>query len=185
MTRHRLRVGYIGTSISSYFAGEYNQRPRAIAGLEKLAAELDFDLIAIHEEMMTEEGSVRAAEFLRAEQVDFLLLQTAACSMSEQLLPLVKAAPRLGLWATPDPAQGGEIKIHSVVSMSHFASIMKRYLKHEDIPFKWFYGHVETDDFQRRFVVTIRALKAVKNIERSRIGWIGKLSPGFNDMIFD
>ena len=185
MTKHRLRVGYIGTSISSYFAGEYNQRPRAIDGLEKLAAELDFDLIAIHEEMMTEEGSVRATEFLRAEQVDFLLLQTAACSMGEQLLPLVKAAPRLGLWATPDPEQEGEIKLHSVVSMSHFASILKRYLKHEDIPFKWFYGHVETDDFQTRFAVTIRALKAVKNIERSRIGWIGNLSPGFNDMIFD
>ena len=185
MTKHRLRVGYIGTSISSYFAGEYNQRPRAIDGLEKLASELDFDLIAIHEEMMTEEGSVRATEFLRAEQVDFLLLQTAACSMGEQLLPLVKAAPRLGLWATPDPEQEGEIKLHSVVSMSHFASILKRYLKHEDIPFKWFYGHVETDDFQTRFAVTIRALKAVKNIERSRIGWIGNLSPGFNDMIFD
>ena len=42
MTKHRLRIGYIGTSIGSYFAGEYNQRPRAIAGLEQLAAELDF-----------------------------------------------------------------------------------------------------------------------------------------------
>ena len=134
---------------------------------------------------MTEEGSVRAAEYFREEQIDFLLLQTAACSMGEQLLPLVKAAPRLGLWATPDPEQEGEIKIHSVVSMSHFASILKRYLKHEDIPFKWFYGHIETAAFRDRFAVTIRALTAVKNIERARIGWIGNLSPGFNDMIFD
>ena len=185
MAKHKLRVGYIGTSISSYFAGEYNQRPRAIDGLEKLAAELDFELVAVHDEVMTEEGSVRAAAYLREQQVDFLLLQTAACSMGEQLLPLVKAAPRLGLWATPDPEQEGEIKLHSVVSMSHFASILKRYLKHEDIPFKWFYGHVETEQFRDRFDVTIRALTAVKNIERSRIGWIGNLSPGFNDMIFD
>ena len=185
MAKHKLRVGYIGTSIGSYFAGEYNQRPRAIAGLEKLAAELDFDLIEIREEMMTEEGSVRAAAYFREQQIDFLLLQTAACSMGEQLLPLVKAAPRLGLWATPDPEQDGEIKIHSVVSMSHFASILKRYLKHEDIPFKWFYGHVETAEFRDRFAVTIRALTAVKNIESARIGWIGNLSPGFNDMIFD
>ncbi len=185
MPRYRLKVGYIGTSIGSYFAGEYNQRPRAIAGLETLAAELDFDLVAVHDEVMTEAGSARAAEFLRAEQIDFLLLQTAACSMGEQLLPLVKAAPRIGLWATPDPEQEGEIKIHSVVSMSHFASILKRYLKHEDIPFKWYYGHVETAEFRARFAVTIRALTAVKNIERARIGWIGNLSPGFNDMIFD
>ena len=185
MAKHKLRVGYIGTSISSYFAGEYDQRPRAITGLEKLAAELDFELIAVADEVMTEEGSVRATEFLRENQIDFLLLQTAACSMGEQLLPLVKAAPRLGLWATPDPEQEGEIKLHSVVSMSHFASILKRYLKHEDIPFKWFYGHVETEDFRERFAVTIRALTAVKNIERARIGWIGNLSPGFHDMIFD
>lgn len=185
MAKHKLRVGYIGTSISSYFAGEYNQRPRAITGLEALAAELDFELVAVHDEVMTEEGSTRAAAYLRERQIDFLLLQTAACSMGEQLLPLVKAAPRLGLWATPDPELDGEIKLHSLVSMSHFASILKRYLKHENIPFKWFYGHVETEQFRDRFAVTIRALTAVVNIERSRIGWIGNLSPGFNDMIFD
>ena len=185
MIKHKLRVGYIGTSISSYFAGEYNQRPRAIAGLEKMAEELDFELIAVHDEVMSEEGAAHAAQYLRDNEVDFLLIQTAACSMGEQLLPLVKAAPRLGIWATPDPEQEGEIKIHSVVSMSHFAAILKRYLKHEEIPFKWFYGHVETDSFQKRFGVTIRALTAVKQMERARIGWIGGLSPGFNDMIFD
>lgn len=185
MAKHKLKVGYIGTSISSYYGGEYNQRPRAIAGLEKLAEELDFQLIAVHEEAMTEEGSVRAAQYFKDNEIDFLLLQAAACSMGEQLLPLVKAAPRMGIWATPDPEQEGEIKIHSVVTMSHFSSIIKRYLKHENIPFKWFYGHVETEEFQSRFSVTVRALTAVKNMERSRIGWIGNLSPGFNDMIFD
>ena len=185
MAKHKLRLGYIGTSIASYYAGEHQQRARAIAGLEKLAGALDFQLIAIADEVMTEEDSRLAAARLRDSEIDFLLLQTAACSMGEQLLPLVKAAPRLGLWAVPDPRQDGEIQIHSVVSMSHFASILKRYLKHENIPFKWFYGHVETEAFQRRLAVTVGALTAVKNIERSRIGWIGNLSPGFNDMIFD
>ena len=136
------------------FASEYNQRSRAVSGLEKLAAELDFDLVALSDEMMTEEASAQAAEYFREQQIDFLLLQTAACSMGEQLLPLVKAAPRLGLWATPDPEQEGEIKLHSVVSLSHFASIIKRYLKHRAHPFKWFYGHVETADFQTPFAVT-------------------------------
>ena len=185
MPKHKLKVGYIGTSISSYFAGEYDQRNRAVAGLEQLAEELDFELLAITDEAMTEEASANAAAYFREQQIDFLLLQTAACSMGEQLLPLVKAAPRLGLWGTPDPHQEGEIKIHSLVSLSHFASILKRYLKHENIPFKWFFGHVETADFQDRFAVTVRALTAVKNIENARIGWIGNLSPGFNDMIFD
>lgn len=185
MAKHRLRVGYVGTSISSYYASEHHQRERAIEGLEQLSNELNFDLIAVRDEVMSESAAVEAANFLRNQSVDFLLIQTAACSMGEQLLPLVKVAPKIGLWGTPDPEQEGEIKIHSVVSLSHFASIIKRYLKHENIPFKWFYGHVETTEFQTRFAVTIRALTAVKNIEHARIGWIGGLSPGFNDMIFD
>jgi L-arabinose isomerase len=185
MARHRLKVGYIGTSISPYFASEYKQRERAIIGLEKLAERLDFELIAVHDEVMTEEGAANAAQYLQDNEVDFLLIQAAACSMGEQLLQLVNAAPRIGLWATPDPEQEGAIKLHSMVSMNHFASIIKRYLKHENIPFKWFYGHVETEEFQRRFEVTARALTAVKNIENARIGWIGSLSPGFTDMIFD
>ena len=106
MAKHRLRVGYIGTSISSYYAGEYDQRNRAIAGLEKLAAELDFDLIAWRDEAMTEEGSARAAAFFCEQAIDFLLLQTAACSMGEQL----PSAMTLPLWVTvPALAQSAPV----------------------------------------------------------------------------
>src|SRR3954453_16942444 len=185
MAKHKLRVGYVGTSIGSYFATEYGQRERAISGLRKLAEEWDFELVAIADEVMTEEAAQQAAQRLQHEQIDFLLLQTAACSAGEQLLPLARVAPRLGLWATPEPEQSGDIKLHSFVSMSHFASILKRYLGHEHIPFKWFYGHVETDQFRQRFEITIRALTAIKNMERARIGWIGGLAPGFINMMFD
>lgn len=185
MMKHKLRVGYVGLSIKPYYSVEFRQRERAIEGLTRLAASMDFELIAVPDVLMTEADSIRAANFLRDQKLDFLMIQTSSCSMGEQLLPLVDCAPRLGLWSTPDPDFEGEIKIHSLVSMSHYASILKRYLRHEEHPFKWFYGHVETDEFLRRFTVTIRALTAVKHIERARIGWIGGLSPGFHDMIFD
>ena len=185
MAKLKLRVGYLGTSLASYYASEYRQRERAIDGLQELADQLDFELVAVHDEVMSGEDSARAADYLREQSVDFLLVQTAACSMGEQLYPLLDAAPRIGLWATPDPELEGEIKLHSLLSTSHFASIVKRYLKHEDIPFKWFYGHVETAEFRRRFAVTVRALTAVKNVGRARIGWIGGLSPGFDGMVFD
>ena len=185
MAKHKLRVGYVGTSIGSYYATEYGQRERAINGLRKLAEEWNFDLVAVAEEVMTEEAAQQAADRLQAEHIDFLLLQTAACSAGEQILPLAKCAPRIGLWATPEPEKSGDIKLHSFVSMSHFASILKRYLGHEHIPFKWFYGHVETDEFKERFRITIQALTAVKNIEKARIGWIGGLAPGFINMMFD
>jgi len=185
MPKHKLRVGYVGTSLSSYYASEYNQRERAAEGLEKLAEELDFELIAVTDEILNGEDSAKAAAFLQDQEIDFLLLQAAACSMGEQLYPLLKTAPRIGLWATPDPELEGEIKLHSVLTVSHYASIIKRFLKDEAIPFKWFYDHVETESFQNPFAVTIRALTAVKNMERARIGWIGGLSPGFDGMTFD
>lgn len=185
MAKHKLRVGYVGLSIATYFASELRQRERAITGLEQAARELDFELIAVHDEIMDEAGAQRAAQFFEAQKIDFLLIQNSACSMGDQLLPLAKAAPRLGLWSTPDPALEGEIRIHSLVSMSQYASILTRYLRDEHIPYKWFYDHVETDTFRRRFDVTIRALTAIKNLSLARVGWVGGLSDGFHDMIFD
>jgi L-fucose isomerase-like protein len=181
----KLRLGYAGVAISSYFAEEHHQYQRAINGLEALSKEWGFELVPIRHGLLDGEMAERAASELAAQKVDFLLLQNAACSMGEQLIPLSKAAPRLGLWATPDPEQEGEIRIHSVVSMSQYASILKRYLRHHEVPFKWFYGHVEEPAFQHRLGITVRALTAIKNLGAAKIGWIGGLSPGFHDLVFD
>jgi L-fucose isomerase-like protein len=185
MTKHKLRVGFVGTSISSYYASEYRQRERAIDGLTGLAQELDFELVAVRDPVMSVDAAETAAHYLKAQHVDFLLLQTSGCSMGEQLPPLAHVAPRIGLWATPEPERDGDIKLHSFVSMSHFASILRRDMRAENIPFKWFYGQVEDEDFRRRFSITICALTAVKNMEHARIGWIGGLVPGFSNMQFD
>ncbi len=185
MAKHKIRVGYIGLSIPPFYDREHRQRERAIAGLEAIAEQLSFDLVAISDVIDSLESARNAAASLRKEKLDFLLIQSSAVAMGEQLLALAHVAPRLGLWATPDPDLEGPIQFHSLVTMNHYASILKRYLRDEEIPFKWFYGHVESDEFRQRFAVTIRALTAVKNIEKTRIGWIGGLSPGFEDMIFD
>jgi L-fucose isomerase-like protein len=181
----RLRVGYAGVALSSYFAEELEQYSRAINGLAALSEQWDFDLVPISHGITDVEMAEQAARELADRKIDFLLLQNATCSMGDQLIPLSKAAPRLGLWATPDPKQEGEIQLHSLVSMGHYASILKRYLRHQDTPFKWFYGHVEDEHFQKRLGVTIRALSAVKRMAQSKIGWIGGLSPGFYNMMFD
>lgn len=181
----KLRVGYAGVAIASYFADEHNQYQRAINGLEALAQKWGFELAPIRGGLLNGEQAEAAARELKDKKIDFLLLENAACSMGEQLLPLSRAAPRLGLWATPDPKLEGDIQIHSVVSMSQYASILKRHLRHHDIPFKWFYGHVEEERFQKRLGITLRALTAIKNMARAKVGWIGGLSPGFYDLIFD
>lgn len=181
----KLRVGYAGTALSSYFADEYNQYQRAINGLETLSRQWDFELVPIRYGLTTVDMAEQAARELVDHEIDFLLLQNASCGLGEQVISLSKAAPRLGLWATPDPRQEGDIQLHSLVSMNHYASILKRYLRHQDTPFKWFYGHVEEPRFQARLGITIRALTAIKNMATAKIGWIGGISPGFYNMMFD
>jgi len=185
MMPHKLRVAFVGLSLDSYFAEKYQVRQRSIQQLGKLAAELAFEFIPIHEALTSEADSIRAANQLRDSHIDFLLIQNSSVSMGDQLLPLVDVAPYLGLWAIPDPALEGGIQIHSLVAMNEHASILKRYLRHRDIPFKWFYDHADSELFRQRFGLTVRALTGVKNLERTRVGWIGGVSPGFHNMLVD
>ena len=178
-------VGYVGVAFGTYFADEHDQYGRADRGLRKLADELGFDLVAIDHGVTDEPAAREAANLLALADLDFLLLQNAACSSGELLLPFVDVAPRMGLWGTPDPTSEGPIQLHSLVSMSHYASIICRYLRDRDIPFKWFFGHIDDPAMDRRLRVTIRALQGIKTMASARIGWIGGYSPGFYNMSFD
>ena len=181
----KLKVGYVGVAYTTYFAEEHNQYNRAITGLEALSRELDFELVAIPYGLTDDELTQTAINELTAKKVDFLLLQTATCAAGDQILQLAQVAPYLGLWATPDPHQSGDIQLHSLVSMQHFASILKRYVPEEETAFKWFYGNVEDARFQRRLIVTINALTAVKKMAHAKIGSVGGISPGFYNMLMD
>ena len=181
----RLRIGYVGVAFGTYYADEHNQYGRAIGGLQRLADEMDFDLVAIDTGVPDLEAARDVASRLSAERIDFLLLQAAACASGELLEPLAAVAPRLGLWATPEPVLEGSIQLHSLVSINHYASIIRRHLRDRGVPFKWFFGHIDEPDMDRRLRVTIRALQGIKTMASARIGWIGGISPGFYNMQFD
>ncbi len=181
----RLKVGYVGVAFGSYYADEHDQYGRAIRGLQSLANQMDFDLVAIPSGVPDMDTARTVAARLQAEQIDFLLLQTAACASGELLEPLAEVAPRLGIWATPEPVLEGSIQLHSLVSANHYASIIRRYLSDRNLPYKWFYGHIDQPDVDRRLRVTVRALQGIKTLATARIGWIGGISPGFFNMNFD
>jgi L-fucose isomerase-like protein len=185
MTRHRPRIGYVGVSIPAYYAEKYQVRETAIAALEARQEELGYDLIAIRNKVHSLEETEAAARELKDADIDFLMIQNAACSAGEQLYPLLDVAPKLGLWSVPDPSQDGPVQLSSLVSMNHFASLLKRVIKDRDIPYKWFYGNPDSERFRERFAVTARSLRAVTGLTRSRIGWIGGVSPGFDGMVSD
>ncbi len=181
----RLRIGYVGVAFASYYGIELNQYGRAISGLSGLADRLDFELVAIKDPVTDIELAEAAARELKAQQVDFLMVQLATVASGELVLPFADVAPRIGIWGTPDPHQEGEIKLHSLVSVNHYASILTRYLREDAPPYKWFFGHVDDQEFIERFEVTARSLRAIKRMSTARIGWIGGNSPGFYNMNFE
>jgi L-fucose isomerase-like protein len=124
------------------------------------------------------------ARELRHEDLDLLLIQAAACCMADALLPFADTGIPLGIWATPEPGDSGDMQLNSFVTASIFTSTLRRYYS-EPQPFKWFYGHVEEPSFRRRLEVTVRALKGRKALALSRVAWIGGLAPGFENLRFD
>ena len=183
--RPRLRIGYVGVAFATYFGEELNQYQRAIDGLTSLSERLDFDLVPIRYPVTDLDLANQAARELKADDVDFLMIECATVASGELLLPLASVASRVGVWGTPDPHQEGPIKLHSLVSVNHFTSIITKYLGDDGPIFKWFFGHVDDPEFIRRFEVTARALRAIKRMSEARIGWLGGNSPGFYNMNFD
>lgn len=181
----RLIVGYVGVAFASYYAEEHNQYGRARDYLTELASRMDVDLVCFDRPVYESEDAEAAAQMFIDKSVDYLIIQNATCASGETLLPLARVTSRLGLWGTPDPQLEGQVELHSLVSMNHFSSIVRRYLSTENIEFKWFFGAPGNEQLGRRLEVTINALRGLKQMSQSRIGWIGGLSPGFFNMEFD
>jgi L-fucose isomerase-like protein len=179
-----LRIGYVAVHIATYYAIEHGQLTRAIGGLTRLADELRFELVARETGVMDAEDAAAMARDMAAQQLDLLIIQAAACCMADALLPFADLGLPLGIWATPEPREDGDIQFNSLVTASIFASTLRRYYR-EPKAFKWFYGHVEEDQFIRRLKVTIGALAGRRALATSRVAWIGGLAPGFENLRFD
>jgi len=179
-----LRVGYVGVHIATYYAIEHHQLTRAIEGLTVLAGELGFELVAREGGLMDADAAVAAARELGDANLDFLLVQAAACCMADVLLPLADLGIPLWIWATPEPGVAGDMQLNSFVTAGIYTSTLRRYYRPPKA-FKWFYGHVEEPRFRRRLEVTVRALEGKAALDTARVSWIGGLAPGFDDLRFD
>ena len=179
-----LKIGFVGTAISPYYAEEQEVRKNSEAHLKKILENFDVELISFHKTIFSKDDSVEAENLLK-NKVDFLLIQTSSCSSGEQLYPLCNISSKIGVWAVPDIEKEGGVKLHSLVSTSHYLGIIKKTLSERKIKTKWFYNYADTDEFKNKFLITVKSLIAQKKLKQSRIGLIGGISPGFDNMIVD
>tara|TARA_A100000164_G_scaffold8536_1_gene7324 strand:+ start:1124 stop:2575 length:1452 start_codon:yes stop_codon:yes gene_type:complete len=179
-----LKIGFVGTAISPYYAEEQEVRKNSEVHLKKILENFDVELISFHKTIFSKDDSVEAENLLK-NKVDFLLIQTSSCSSGEQLYPLCNISSKIGVWAVPDIEKEGGVKLHSLVSTSHYLGIIKKTLSKRKIKTKWFYNYADTDEFKNKFLITVKSLIAQKKLKQSRIGLIGGISPGFDNMIVD
>ena len=180
----KLNIGYVATAITPYYSDEYKVREKSEASLKKLLADFDVNFIPFHKTIFSTEDSKEAEKFFM-NKIDFLLLQTSSCSAGEQLYPLCNITDKIGVWAVPDLETEGDVKLHSLVSTSHYLAMIKKVLSDKKITTKWFYNYADTEEFKNKFSITVRSLVALKKMKYAKIGLVGGISPGFDNMKVD
>ena len=181
----RLRVGLVGAVHPNMPGDDTGLYARAIEAMKALGTSLRFDLSVFPEPLRSEEDGQRAREFMDGERVDLTLLFNASLPFGRVVLPLARVRSRLGIWSVPEPTRNGVLQLNSFCGSNLLGSIVGNYLRHHRIPFKWFHGLPDSELFQERFRVTLRALSAVKRLATARIAQIGGLANGFENMYFD
>ena len=179
-----LTIGYVATAITPYYSEEQQVRVKSENHLKKIIEKYNVKLICFNKTIFTKEDSIEAEKFFK-NKIDFLILQTSSCSSGDQLYPLCNITNKMCLWAVPDLENEGDVKLHSLVSVSHYLGIIKKILHEQKIKTKWFYNYGNTDEFKNKFLITLKALIADKKIKQSKIGLVGGISPGFDNMIVD
>jgi len=181
----KVKVGLTGVVHPNMPGNDKKIYQQIVKDMKSLSNEKDFDLVTIPEVLESEKASREAKEKLEDNNVDFTMIFSASLGYGRVLLPLAKIDSYIGLWSIPEPTKSGVLQLNSFCGTNMFAAILKNYFKHYDIPYKWFYGYPESDIFIERFEITLRAMKAIKVLENSRIVLVGDIADGFENFNFD
>jgi L-fucose isomerase-like protein len=188
----KLKVGFLGATQTNFGAGAAGGKGKlfeeCVEQLRGFSKKMGFDLFVYPEFLITGEDAVTARKTLEEEKIDFLLLQSTTFSAGEIITNLAGINAFIGLWAIPEVSSKGSMFVESSNSfcgVNMYAGILSGYLKDQEKKYKWFYGWTDSDLFQRRLEVTVKALTAIKKLRNSRVALIGGIAPGFDDLYFD
>lgn len=183
----KLKVGLAGVMSTPFRGDKDSQYAQSGAGLARLAQALEFELHVIPYGVYKLEQARAAARELHEWGADFVLLQTSSFAPGQFLYEFTDLPADLGLWAVPEgpPTSEGGLPLNSFTAANMYNSIVGTYLTSYRRPVKWFYGPPGQPLFDQRLQLTIKALTAVVNLRGARVGLIGGVAPGFDNLIID
>lgn len=181
----RLRVALVPAMSASFRGDKEGRYATCVSHLEELAQRWGFDFHAVRQGVYTRDDCRSAREELERWGPDLILLQAASFADGKIVQELWPVSPFLGLWAVPEEAdKSGPLLFNALCAMNMYSSMVRRYLL-DRRPVKWFYGMPGQPLFDRRFEITVRALTVVVNLRGARVGLIGGIAPGFDNLYFD
>jgi hypothetical protein len=181
------RIG-LAAVMSTPFRGDKQDNYHShCATLGKMAAKLDFELNVFQQGIYSLEQAGAAANEFRAWKADFIILQAASFASGDFIYPFAQSPIRMGLWAVPEgPATaGGGLPLNSFTTVNLYNSIIRTRMTGYPWPVKWFFGEPGQPLFDSRLEVTVCALRALLNLDGSRIGLVGGVAPSFDNLIVD
>ncbi len=186
-TKRKLKVGLAGLMCTPFRGDKEAQYAASGEALNALAERLGFELHVVEQGMYTQEQAEAAAAKLEAWGADFVLLQTSSFGPGAFIYEFTALDAYLGIWAVPEgpPTDEGGLPLNSFVAANMYNSIIGSYLLDYERPVKWFYGQPGESLFDERLTATVRALTALVNLRGSRVGLIGGVAPGFDNLIVD
>jgi len=158
---------------------------KIIKSMEELKDKMNFELVTVDRPLESEQDGRNARKQFEDKNVDFTMVFNASLGFGRVILPLAKVNSYLGLWSIPEPTKEGVLQLNSFCGLNMYGAIIEKYFKNYNIPFKWFYGYPDSELFLKRFCIMLKAMKGIKTVRESRIGLIGGIANGFENMYFD
>lgn len=194
-----LRIGFVGIVRPLFKGDSPRAASRSLEQLRALGAEQGFEVVTpavtgndVHAAtgqaipgfaVSNLAAAEQAARQLAGQDLDLLLIQHTTFTTGELLVPLLHAARRVGVWALPEAAggggEGGPLPLNALCGLNMTLSFLAHPKVAKREPVKWFYGEARGAWFRERLAPTLRALRALRALERARVLQIGGTAPHF------
>ena len=185
MNQGAFTIGLAGAIHPNMPGDDIGLYKKTIDGLKSLTKKLEFELVYSPEPIKSESDARKVRTTMDEKGIDFFLLFSASLPYGRIILPLSDIGVPIGIWSVPEPTTTGVLQLNSFCGLNMIGSILRNYFVHDDIKYKWYFGSPESEMFQERLGVTIRALKGVRALKGARIGQIGDLADGFENLHVD
>lgn len=194
-----LRVGFVAVIRPVFKGNAPAAAARSLAQLVELGREQGFDVVtaavgsdtvhaatgnAVPAYAVTDAAEAdRAAAELAAAGLDFLLVQHASFATGDLLAPLLRAHPRVGVWALPESSGGrgraGPLPLNALCGLNMTLSLLDAPQVRKIEPVKWFYGEVDDPWMRGRLDPVLASLRGLRALVGARILQIGGTAPAF------